>query len=467
MVTLITVLLPARPQAPAARRRAPGSGYGDGVQMVLAQAAQAAAVSDLLALPWDQPLATWPDELLVRVRDLGLARHVVRFVEAAGTLVALKEMPEELVTREGRLLTYLAEESVPAVELLGTVTERGRDGNGILLTRYLEFSLPYSALFQGHLTKAMTERLVDALAELLVRLHLAGFFWGDCSLANALFRRDAGALSAYLVDAETGELERTLTDGQRAWDLELATERVAGGMADLLAEREAEGWSTGGEPDPIWIAEQLATRYEQLWAELTREEIFDANERHRVEDRIRRLNALGFDVRELVVTTTEGESKLRLSTRVVEPGFHQRELAALTGLDVGENQARRLLNDLSGYRAWLTRKKGKEVPLAVAASRWLAEVYEPTVEAVPPFLRHKLEPAELFHQVLDHRWFLSEASGRDVGTAEAVRSFTQTVLPFMPDERQVLAGDANLGGDADLDADIDLTGDADFAGYWD
>jgi hypothetical protein len=410
------------------------------VQILLAQAAHADDVPDLLGLPWDLPLDQWPDNLLVRVRDLGLARHVVRFVEAAGTLVALKEMPEELVARERRLLTYLAEESVPAVELLGTVTERGGEGNGILLTRYLEFSLPYSALFQGHLSKGMTERLVDALAELLVRLHLAGFFWGDCSLANALFRRDAGALSAYLVDAETGELERSLTDGQRAWDLELATERVAGGMADLLAEREALGWSKCGEPDPIWIADQLAIRYQQLWAELTREEVIDAGERHRVEDRIRRLNALGFDVRELVVTTAAGGSKLRISTRVVEPGFHQRELAALTGLDVGANQARRLLNDMSGYRSWLTRKQGKEVPLGVAASRWLAEVYEPTIEAVPASLRRKLEPAELFHQVLDHRWFLSEASGRDVGTAEAVRSFSATVLPYIPDERQVLAG---------------------------
>jgi len=124
---------------------------------------------------------------------------------------------------------------------------------------------------------------------------------------------------------------------------------------------------------------------------------------------------------------------------VVEPGFHHRELAALTGLDVGENQARRLLNDISGYRAWLSRTQGSEVPLAVAASRWLAEIYEPAVESVPERLRHKLEQAELFHQVLDHRWYLSEAMGRDVGTTEAVRSFTKTVLPFIPDERTVLS----------------------------
>ncbi len=409
------------------------------VQILLAQAAHAEDATDLLAMPWQVPLEDWPAELLVQVRDRGLARHVVRFVESAGTLVALKEMPEELVAREHRLLTFLAEESVPAVELIGTVTDRGGEGNGILLTRYLEFSLPYRALFAGHLTKPMSGRLVDALAELLVRLHLAGFFWGDCSLSNALFRRDAGALSAYLVDAETAETAPALTDGQRLWDLELATERVAGEMADLRAERKAAGVALDSEPDPFWLSEQLERRYRQLWAELTREEVIEIGERHRVEDRIRRLNALGFDVRELMVTTAAGDTKLRLSTRVVEPGFHHRELAALTGLDVGENQARRLLNDISGYRAWLSRSQGSEVPLAVAASRWLAEIYEPAVESVPERLRHKLEQAELFHQVLDHRWYLSEAMRRDVGTTEAVRSFTQTVLPFIPDERTVLS----------------------------
>lgn len=412
------------------------------MRILLAQPAQASNVPKLLGLPWHLPLAEWPADLVVRVRDLGQARHVVRFVEAGGTLVALKEMPEELVTREHRLLTYLAEESVPAVEFLGTVTERGTDGNAILMTRYLEFSLPYRALFRSHLTEGMPERLLDALVELLVRLHLVGFFWGDCSLSNALFRRDAGALSAYLVDAETGELEQALTNGQREWDLELATERVAGGIADLMSERQERGWGSGTELDPAWVAEQLTVRYRRLWAELTREELIDVGERQRAEDRIRRLNALGFDVRELVVTTADSGSKLRLSTRVVEPGFHRRELAALTGLDVGENQARRLLNDLSGFRAWLSRAEGRNVPLAVAASRWLAEVYEPTINAVPAGLRQKLESAEVFHQVLDHRWFLSQSSGREVSTAEAARSFFENVLPFIPDERQVLAGEA-------------------------
>lgn len=420
-------------------------GYRDGVRMLLDSAANAGEVADLVALPWHMPLADWPADVLIQVRDRGLSRHVVRFVEAGGSLVALKEMPAELVAKERRLLAFLSGESVPVVGLIGTVTDRAGEGNGILVTRYLEFSLPYRALFSAHLSRQMHQRLVDALAELLVRLHLIGFIWGDCSLSNALFRRDAGALRAYLVDTETGQQVPALTDGQRAWDLELATEKVAGDLSDLQAERERDGRAGRNEPDPLWLASELQVRYERLWAELTREEIVEIGDRSRIEDRIRRLNALGFDVRELAVTTTDSGTRLRLATRVVEPGFHRRELASLTGLEVGENQARRLLNDIAGYRAWLSGTAGGPVPVAIAASRWLAEIYEPAVESVPSELRHKLEPAEFFHQVLDHRWFLSEAMGRDVGTTEAVRSFVQTVLPFIPDERQVLTDPAGCG----------------------
>ena len=74
------------------------------------------------------------------------------------------------------------------------------------MTRHLRFSLPYRSLFSHGLRADSLPSLVDALVVLLVRLHLAGFFWGDVSLSNVLFRRSAGEFAAYLVDAETGEL---------------------------------------------------------------------------------------------------------------------------------------------------------------------------------------------------------------------------------------------------------------------
>src|SRR5919199_191733 len=204
---------------------------------------------NFLDLPWQSPLEEWPPETFVSVAR-GISRHVVRFVEREGAVYALKELPQRLAGREYRLLRDLARNGIPVV---------------------------------------------------------AAFFWGDCSLSNTLFRRDAGALSAYLVDAETGELHPELTEGQRRHDLDIAEENVIGELFDLEAEL--------GEPsgrDPFVVAAEIRARYERLWAELTAEELFAAGERHRLEERLRRLNELGFDVDEVEVVAGPQGYRLRL-----------------------------------------------------------------------------------------------------------------------------------------------------------
>src|SRR5205823_2553223 len=138
---------------------------------------------ELLELPWDQPLVTWRSDRMVQVAR-GISRHVVRFVEFDGLLYALKELPHRLAQHEYRLLRDLAEEDLPVVEVVGVVTERGNDLDDILITRHLEFSLPYRQLFTGRGLPDLRASLLDALTQLLTRLHLAGFFWGDCSLSN-------------------------------------------------------------------------------------------------------------------------------------------------------------------------------------------------------------------------------------------------------------------------------------------
>ncbi len=395
---------------------------------------------DFLDLPWQLPLEEWESERLVTV-PAGIHRHVVRFVAYDGALYALKQMPQRLADREYRLLRALDEEAIPVVEAVGVVSGRGDgdQGNGlgaVLITRHLEFSLPFRTLFTGHGVPDLRNSLLDALAQLLVRLHLVGFFWGDCSLSNTLFRRDAGELAAYLVDAETGEMHPTLTDGQREQDVMVAEENIAGDLLDLeAAGRLPEGL------DPIETAGEVPSRYESLWCELTREEVFELGERYRIDARLARLNELGFDVEELELVDTGEGYRLRLQPQVVEPGHHRRKLMALTGLDVQENQARRLLNDLAGYRAHLEQVEGRSLPESIVAYRWLAEVFEPTIAAIPQELQGKLEPAEVYHQVLEHRWFLSEEAGQDVGMREAVRAYVDEFLKFQPDERTVVPVD--------------------------
>lgn len=384
----------------------------------------------LLSLPWSEPLESWTDDRLVEVRQRGLHRHVVRFVAEADQVYVLKELPERLARREYNLLRRLKQLGIPAVEVLGTAIDRPHDQDAILVTRFLDFSSTYRSLFASSRGTVPTDPLLDAMVELLARLHLAGFVWGDCSLSNTLFRFDAGDLAAYLVDAETAELHPTLSDRVREHDLELAYERIAGELLDLQA-----GELLPADVDPIDTADEVLRRYHALWAELTREDVLSVDEqRYKIAERLQRLNELGFDVDEVELVAVEGGNLLKLRTRVAEPGHYRRLLATRTGLSVQENQARRLLNDIAAFRGWLEQTTRRPVPEPVAANRWLTEVYDPVVSAIPAELRGKLDEAEVFHEVLEHRWFLSERAGRDVGTTAAVRDYFARVLPTVPDE---------------------------------
>ena len=403
------------------------------------------AAAGLLTLPWDQPLEEWSDDRIQEIAQRGISRHVVRFVAEGGEVFALKEISERLARREYDLLRRLNGLGIPAVEVLGVAVNRPGDLDAVLVTHFLDYSSSFRALLANPRGGRLVDRLLDAQVELLVRLHLAGFLWGDCSLSNTLFRFDAGALAAYLVDAETGEMHPQLSRGQREYDLDVAHERVAAELLDLQS-----GELLAEELDPLEVAAELVARYERLWGELTSEEVLQRHEqRYRIAERIQRLNELGFDVDEVeLLDVPEGGSRLKLTTRVAEPGHHRRLLFARTGLDVQENQARRLLADIAGFRGWMEQVQGRRVPEAVAANRWLAEVYEPVVEGIPAHLRGRLDPPEIFHEILEHRWFLSEAAGRDVGTSAAAEDYFATVLPAVPDDLVTPGSAAAEGGPA-------------------
>jgi hypothetical protein len=385
----------------------------------------AAEAAGLLALPWDQPLEEWPDDVLLHVPQRGISRHVVRFVAHDGHVYALKEIVEPLARKEYGLLTDFAAEGLPTVAVLGICVDRPDDQPAILVTRYLEYSVSYRYLFSNPRGEHSAEQLIDTMVELLVRLHLAGIFWGDCSLSNTLFRPDAGTMAAYLVDAETVERHASLSPGQRLYDVDLATDRVGAELMDLEF-----GGMLPRDIDPIEMANGLRAKYEALWEELTREEVVGPEEqRYKVAERLQRLNDLGFDAGEVELITSEAGSRLRVQTQVAEPGHHRRAFFRLTGLEVQENQARRLLNDLRSWRAWLEQRDGVAVSETVAGHRWVSEIYAPVVESIPPELVGRLAPAEVFHEILEHRWFLSEQAGQDVGTTAAARSYFETVLP--------------------------------------
>lgn len=388
----------------------------------------------LLTLPWSTTLGEWPSSSIVYLPK-GISRHLVRFSSLSGRVVAIKETTEQMARREYDLLGSLARLDVPCVERMAVIAGRtdadGRTLPAALVTAHLKFSLPYRALFTQVLRPDTATRLVDALAVLLVRLHNVGFFWGDVSLSNTLFRRDAGAFAAYLVDAETGELhESGLTAGQREHDLDVARTNIAGEIMDL----EAGGRLEGGV-DALQVADGIVSSYRSLWAALTDQETFSSRESWRITERVQRLNSLGFDIGEMSIQTTADGTRVVIQPKVVDAGHHQRRLLRLTGLDVEENQARRLLNDLDEFRARVSRLGQDE---EMVAHEWLTRVFEPVVKAIPFDLRAKLEPAEVFHQVLEHRWYMSQARGRSVPLAEVLTSYIDDVLRHRRDEATVM-----------------------------
>lgn len=377
----------------------------------------------LMSLPWQQPLEEWDSSFLVPL-PRGISRHVVRFVRLASSLYAVKETRERMAWAEYHLLRDLRRLTVPVVEPVGIVTGReaadGEPLEPILVTSHLTHSMPYREVFSRGVQPDTAERLVDALVVLLVRLHLVGFYWGDCSLSNTLFRRSAGEFSAYLVDAETGELHPKLSTGQRNHDLDTATGNLFGELLDLQA-----GGLLTPNFDPYATVERLQRRYEDLWAELTGVEDFTTDEMWRIEQRIERLNTLGFDVDELDIVTDWDGATVHIQPKYVEPEHHRRRLQSLTGMDVEDNQARRLLNDLNAYGA--AHDLQAEDP-ALVAHRWLTEIYEPITALMPTEAEGVMESAEFFHEILEHRWYLSERQGHEVEIFAAARDYVDHVL---------------------------------------
>lgn len=381
---------------------------------------------------------------------LGLHRHVVRLIELGNASYVIKELPDPLVQREYRLLRELDDAGLPTVEVVAAVTGKTGGADGMLVTRHLDYSLPYRTLLSGRgLTiPYLGERVLDSLVGLLVRLHLAGFFWGDCSLSNTLFRRDAGALSAYVIDMETGERYPQISPGQRSLDLQIATESVAGGLLDLQV-----GGRLKADIDPWEVSMQIEERYRALWDELTAADEFGPGETYKIDQRLQRLHELGFDVEEMEIVDDDGSDRLRYIPRVVEHGFHALRLRNLTGLETTENQARRLLDDIRAFGHELNLERQAKIeaglptgyggstvrslPENVVAVRWLDDRFEPLIAQIPPELFAKLEAAEIYHQLLEHRWFLSEEAQVDITLEEALPSYIADVLAAAPDELNI------------------------------
>jgi hypothetical protein len=393
-------------------------------------------IAAVAGLPWNLSLELWPEDPALAEKR-GISRHVVRLVRSTddpeSEVYAVKETVSEFANREYKILRELKQLDSPSVQSVAVIEGRtDDDGEELpcaLVTRFLPYSLPYRVLLSGKdVTAEDVTLMANALALLLVRLHLLGFWWGDCSLSNTLFRRDAEGFAAYLVDAETGEFQKTLSDGQREHDLEIAHFNVAAELEDLALS----GLLYPGM-DPIRASTALIKRYHRLWSALKERQVLDPKDRHAVERAMRQLHDLGFAVEEVSVLMEDSDEKvgkLYFQPKLVAAGYHKNRLRELMGLDTEELQAKRLLASFDRYRG---RENSPKPPIHDSARRWLEEVFNPTVALIPPELSGRIELAQFFHEALEHRWYLSEKAGHDVGLEFAARSYVSNILPFRRD----------------------------------
>ena len=395
---------------------------------------------DFLDLPWHARLARWQTERLRRLPK-GISRHEVRFLAYDQGIYVVKEMPTEAARRDYAVLSALEGVNRLAVTPVGLVEGREPDpsseGSAALITEYLEYSFSYRELLAGPGFGPRRNQMLDAFAGLLVELHIAGCFWGDCSLSNVLYRFDAQAVDTIMVDAETAFIVDALSDGQRAEDLEIMIENVAGGMADIAAQHGIE--LDGAD---LELGQDVAERYHSLWREIAHVEVIDPEERHKIHDRIRRLNELGFAVKEVALRPTMSGDRLQVEIRPAGRDYHARQLRELTGIEALEWQAWQLLSDLYYYQgdpvsdpdaeSRTTEHEPGATPARthnrVAAIEWRVRVFEPMIERLRA-INGISDPIQAFCDVLHHRYVRSTEADGDIGTEAAFSDWLASDRP--------------------------------------
>jgi len=382
---------------------------------------------DFNNLPWEISLSDWPEHCpdLVEVAR-GLSRHPVEFVNIKGDIFAIKEMPAGVAEQECTHLMALEEMRLPAVRAVGYVVSHSPVGErGLLITRFLDRSLPYRSLFMSRSLSGYRDHLLDAMAGLLVQLHLAGVFWGDCSLSNTLFRRDAGTLKAYLVDAETVERNPgPLIPTLRHHDLQIMEENVAGDLADLSTQNLLmDGLPLDDTSGSIRL------RYQNLWEQINRQMIINPNEKYRIHEQIQAINSLGFSIGEIIVEPVDSGDKISFQVVVTDRNFHRDQLLGLTGVEAEEMQARTMMNEIQELKASLSHTLNRSTPVSLAAYNWLHEFYQQVLSKLQPLIDRAGDPAELYCQVLEHKWYLSETAQHDVGHQAAVEDYLENINP--------------------------------------
>ncbi len=356
----------------------------------------------LQRLPWHKPLANWTrrDARFIPVRS-GLSRHLVRFLRSGRHAFAVKETSEESARREYHTYRRLIALGVPSLLPAGFVIRREGlapvatsvglqaepRATGYIVTQLLEYSLPNYILFQRRFRKENRNRIWDAIIRLFIDLHQKEVYWGDASLSNMMivFAKQRfpeigtrTVLRAVLADAETIEFLPHLSASMRMADIEHFLESMAWAEEDLRRG--------GAAPDPLMTAEDQ--RY--------------VHERYR----------------DLFEAEREAE-RFELITTI--------DVDRLLGTFQSKGQSRALLQHITEHKWYLSERKGREVSIGEAAQDWYRSVFTPVLRLFSEYDILDDFPestaASLYLDIMLHKYYLSEQTGRDVGLYAAFEDY--------------------------------------------
>ncbi len=383
---------------------------------------------DFLDLPWDLPIIEWDNPHLVEM-PTGIHRHPVVFVAYREGVYAIKELPVRLARHEFKTLRRLAKRTTRSARPAGLVVRPWADPHeeysGAVITRFVDYAFPYRELVSGGGFGSRRTQLLDAFAGLLVELHLAGCFWGDCSLSNVLYRYDAATIEAVMVDGETSRLYDELSDGQRYEDLEIMTVNLAGDMSDIAA---SQGYDL--DSADLEIGFDISDRYTALWNELTTDLVIGEDERYRIRERVSRLNSLGFSAADVDVIPQGETHRIRIRVSVGSRTFHTQRLREMTGIHAADNQARQILSDMRYHRAKHGKSYDPDSPTArtVSAMNWRVTRFEPFTARIAG-LRPESDPIQGFCDYLNFRYAIASDRGRDVDSKVAFEEWIEAGMP--------------------------------------
>jgi hypothetical protein len=67
------------------------------------------------------------------------------------------------------------------------------------------------------------------------------------------------------------------------------------------------------------------------------------------------------------------------------------------------------------------------------AKEWLDTVFFKILDLIPDELQGRVEKAQMFHEILENRWYMTEKAGFDVGLEAAAKAYINEVLPLRMD----------------------------------